>query len=239
MLGRWDKRRRFRLFDFVLAGNKYAELSNKYKVCLATQSSIERLNSLTEVSNHWEAPISLSVFVAGNELSLVELYVNYLTLCFPETMDRVSLHYVISPDHPPTTEQPNIAIYENCDDPEGVLKELLTYQSNETKKWKETMLYPQNILRNQARSNCHTSHVLVTDIDIIPSYGMTEGIDLFLKRELCDNLCAYVVPVYEVSENASFPMSKSDIINLHNLKLARPFHEKIFSVAQSSTDYKR
>jgi N-acetyllactosaminide beta-1,3-N-acetylglucosaminyltransferase len=86
-LGRWDQRRMYKVFDFVIHGEKFTELSEKLNVTLATQSSIEKIFSLVQgkcrfgcyydfciiyffppttphsiVSHHWTGAIS----VAGN-----------------------------------------------------------------------------------------------------------------------------------------------------------------------------
>lgn len=57
--GRYDDSRQFKYFDFAAIGNRFDELTKKYKVCLATQSSLERLSSLVSVASHWNGPISV------------------------------------------------------------------------------------------------------------------------------------------------------------------------------------
>lgn len=47
-LGRWDTRRMYKVFDFVVVGEKFVELSEKFNVTLATQSSIEKIFSLVQ-----------------------------------------------------------------------------------------------------------------------------------------------------------------------------------------------
>lgn len=47
-LGRWDARRMYKVFDFAVVGEKFAELSEKLNVTLATQSSIEKIFSLVQ-----------------------------------------------------------------------------------------------------------------------------------------------------------------------------------------------
>lgn len=46
--------------------------------------------------------------------------------------------------------------------------------------WRYKLPYPQNLLRNLARKNCHTKYVFLTDVDIIPSRGMAEHLNDFL-----------------------------------------------------------
>jgi beta-1,4-glucuronyltransferase 1 len=47
-LGRWDQRRLYKVFDSAVVGEKFVELSEKFNVTLATQSSIEKIFSLVQ-----------------------------------------------------------------------------------------------------------------------------------------------------------------------------------------------
>lgn len=48
MLGRWDARRMYKVFDHAVVGAKFVELSEKFNVTLATQSSVEKIFSLVQ-----------------------------------------------------------------------------------------------------------------------------------------------------------------------------------------------
>lgn len=50
-LGRWDKTRTYKIHDNAFVGNEFTELSDKFSVCIATQSSLERLGSLVSEGN--------------------------------------------------------------------------------------------------------------------------------------------------------------------------------------------
>ena len=237
-LSRWDSKYRYKFFHIIWPGNTFLEVSEKYAVSIATQSSLEKLHSIVEVSRHWTGPISLAVFVAGEEFSLTELYVSYLRHCFPHVKDQISFHLAYSYDYPPS-DGPNFAFdyKKDCSNPEVVLLELLNLRSPKTTEWKNSSLYPQNHLRNQARINCQTEYIYLIDVDIIPCIGMADNLDQFLRNSQCDKLCAYVIPVYEVDEKAGFPRNKSEMLKLTKDKKARPFHQKIYATAQSATDY--
>lgn len=62
--GRWDSRRMVKTFDNVII----AEQKQSGMVCLATQCSIDRLPSIVELANNWNGPISIAIYVAGEEL---------------------------------------------------------------------------------------------------------------------------------------------------------------------------
>jgi N-acetyllactosaminide beta-1,3-N-acetylglucosaminyltransferase len=239
-LSRSDSTHRYNFLDFIWTGNKFIELSKKYTVSIATQTSLDRLHSIVDVSRHWTGPISLAVFVAGEELRLTEIYITYLRQCFPQVKDQVSFHLAYSMNYPPI-DAINLAIdyKQNCSNPEAVLSDLLKYRSSRTIVWIENMPYPQNHLRNQARKNCQTQYIYLIDVDIIPSIGMTDILDQFLRNSQCEKLCAYVIPVYEIDDKAEFPRNKSEILKLAKDGMARQFHQKVYKPAQFATNYSR
>lgn len=241
--GRWDASRQYKYFDFASIGHRFDDLSREYSVCLATQSSLERLYSLVSVVEHWNGPISLAVFVAGNdELYLLQLYLSYLQNCFAAIRESVTIHLAYPKNRPPTLVRKYLkSDYTNfiCDQPEMTLKKLMKFRSAETTKWRIKNAYPQNHLRNLARKGCQNDHVFLTDIDIIPSINFTQNLDTFLKKTTCTKLCAYVVPTYEIDSRAKFPRSKVDLIRLSKKGLARPFHHKVFIYNQFATNFSR
>lgn len=245
MHGRWDGSRQFKYFDFASIGNRYDELTKQYKVCLATQSSLERLYSLVSVASHWTGPISLAVYVAGDdELYLLQLYLSYLQNCFAAIRDSVTIHLAYPIKRAPKTVRKFLkSDYSNfmCDQPELTLKKLMKFRTTDTIKWRLKNAYPQNHLRNLARKGCQNDFVFLTDIDIIPSINFTYNMDQFLRKSHCPNQakCAYVVPTYEIDNRAKFPQTKADLLRLSKRGLARPFHHKVFIYNQFATNFSR
>ena len=239
-LSRSDSKHRYKFLDFIWHGNKFLELSKKYTVSIATQSSLDKLHSIVEMSRHWTGPISLAVFVAGEEFRLTDIYISYMRQCFPNVKDQISFHLAYSWDYPPS-DGPNLAFYykEDCSNPEAVLSDLLKLRSPQTIQWRNNTPYPQNHLRNQARTNCQTEYIYLIDVDIIPSIGMADNLDQFLRKSQCDKLCAYVIPVYEVEENASFPRNKSEMLKLAKNRIARRYHQITYPYAHNATNYNR
>uniref|UniRef100_A0A182J4D2 Beta-1,4-glucuronyltransferase 1 n=1 Tax=Anopheles atroparvus TaxID=41427 RepID=A0A182J4D2_ANOAO len=242
-LGRWDTRRLYKIFDFAVVGERFPELSGSYSVCLATQSSLEKIYSLVQVSHHWSGPISTAIFAAGNdELYLLQLYLSYLRLCFRPIRERVSFHLVLPRDRTPThLKSVHVSDFTkfDCAKPEATLNDLLKLRKPDTSKWRIKNPYPQNHLRNVARKGCQSSHVFLTDVDIVPSVSFAEQLDKFLRRQKPHHLTAFVVPTYELDERVRFPRNKTDLIRLANKGLARPFHHKVFIYNQFATNFSR
>lgn len=239
-LGRWDSSHTYKMYDFSIVGDQFTMLSEQYKVCLATQGSLERLSMLAQVAHQWTGAISAAVFAAGEELALLKYYISFLRKCYPVVRNRISFHLAVPAERPAHfgLAIPDLSILD-CSTPEGSLTKLLKHRFPETVKWRLKHPYPQNHLRNLARRNCQSSYVFLTDVDIIPSAGLTDSLDAFLRTVRCKGLCAYVVPTYELDDRVRFPRNKTDLIRLANKGLARPFHHKVFIYNQFATNFSR
>lgn len=239
-LGRWDNRLEYKLFDNILTGERYSSLSDTHKTCLATQSSLEKIASLIEVSSTWNGPISLATFAASDdELSALLLYILFLRECNAKIREQVTFHFAYSKDRRPNKVKIDLDKLEemSCSNPVGVLQYLIKQYLKGTSKWRTKLPYPQNHLRNLARKNCQSKFVFLTDVDIIPSRNMTEKLDVFLEKAKCGGLCAYVIPTYEIDERVRFPPNKTELVRLANKGLARPFHHKVFIYNQFATNF--
>lgn len=240
-LGHWDNRHQYKYFDNIQIGERFTDLSDEFTVCLATQSSIEKIHSVFQVASHWSGPMSMAVFAAGDELNLVLLYITYLRQCFVEIRDRVNFHLAVPKDRIPTSIQLDISYLDqmDCSKPDITLQQLLKKRTSATSKWRLKNPYPQNHMRNLARKNCQSNFVFLTDVDIIPSIRLAEELDKFLRKVTCKGRCAYVIPTYELDERVRFPPNKTELVRLANKGLARPFHHKVFIYNQFATNFSR
>ncbi|XP_022919766.1 beta-1,4-glucuronyltransferase 1 [Onthophagus taurus] len=241
-LGRWDNSRNYKYFDNLLIGEEFAELGDKFSVCLATQSTVERLFSIAEVANQWAASISLAVFAAGDdELKILLVYIIYLRQCFANIKNKVTFHLAVPKGRMPTSNEIDINDLPNmdCTKPEITLNQLLKRRSSATEKWRNKHPYPQNHMRNLARKHCGSGYVFLTDVDVIPSNKQAELLNEFLKETDCDGKCAYVIPTYELDDRVAFPPNKSELVRLANKGLARPFHQKVFVFNQFATNFSK
>ncbi|RLU26729.1 hypothetical protein DMN91_000526 [Ooceraea biroi] len=240
-LGRWDARRIFRTFDSILVGSHFAELSQTHRVCLATQSSVEKLHSLVQVALHWTGPMSVALYAAGDdEFEVLQRYLVYLTRCYESIRQRVVFSLAVPRTRPPR-KQPRVFELPDavdCAKPEATLNELATRIPSEQTNWRIRNVYPQNHMRNLARKNCQTEYVFLTDVDIVPSFNLTVALDEFLAADKCEK-CAYVIPTYELDTRVRFPQNKTELIRLARKGLARPFHQKVFIHNQFATNFTR
>ncbi|KAL7737488.1 hypothetical protein ACLKA6_007622 [Drosophila palustris] len=240
--GRWDNQHLYKIKDFAVVGDHYAESSESTLICLATQSSVERLYSLPQVADNWRGPLSVALFAAGNEeYTVLRYFVTYMRLCFPNIMANATFHILVPRefDNLPRvlTESNNIKNKYNCQYPERTLKALLKLRSVKTLEWRQKNTYPQNHMRNVARKGCQTKYVFLTDVDIIPSINSVVLLNNFFKTAVCEGNCAYVIPTFEIDVRANFPRAKENLLGLIKKGLARPFHEKVFIYNQYATNF--
>ena len=99
-------------------------------------------------------------------------------------------------------------------------------QSAEYTKWRSPLEYPQNLMRNIAKSGCQTNFTFVPDVDMIPNAGLDLSLENFLMKEQKCAKCAFVVPVYEISTKAThLPNNKTELVSYIKANMARQFHQ--------------
>ncbi len=209
-LGRWDNSRRFLIRDYVWVGRQFYSTAVNQDVCLATQSSLDRIHSLTEMADHWRGAISIAVYLDGDEeVLLFRRIVQHLGRCHPDLFANIAFHLVSAPTQQipspaaasagssststsatwpedeglPSGSRPLDpgSIRLNCSGPSTGLDWLLNGHPSLSAKWASTSrLYPQNLMRNIARKACPSQYVLLLDVDVIPSYNMAEAVAQFL-----------------------------------------------------------
>jgi hypothetical protein len=74
-------------------------------------------------------------------------------------------------------------------------------------KWREQYAFPQNHLRNTAKTNCRTEYALVPDLDMIPADSLRKDLETFFAGEdgTCEDgqRCVFVVPTYELHDDVT------------------------------------
>lgn len=237
---RTDHRRNYFIHDSVVMGNAWASQSSLGYVTLATQSSVDRLHWLLEVSESWKAPISVSVFVPGIDYYIAKVYIAYLRLCSPVIRTNATFHFVYHRDMAPQESISYPKHYvPSCTRSAETLPLIMRYRTSSFRRWWTQALYPQNHLRNAARQGCLTTYHFLTDIDIIPVSGLANDLQAFLSREeqrICQK-CVYVVPTYEMPEKLPIPRSKAELLERVHRKQGRPFHAKVFIHNQYATNH--
>ena len=93
---------------------------------------------------------------------------------------------------------------------------------------KEAIVYPHNVLRNVARSAVYNEFFLLIDIDLLPSSGLRRDFVNFITKQQKwddhDDNIVYIVPAFEMDEKHELPKTKTELSDLHERKLLRPFH---------------
>lgn len=250
---RYDASRRFAIRDFALVGANFHATAVNQNVCLSTQSSLDRLISLPEATDHWRGAVSVAVYVDADEVRVFERVVRHLRRCHADLVSNMAFHIVsaarqsVSSGTSPLSgwtsadasdESGNNATI-NCTDPSEALGWLLRERPSLSAKWESGRAYPQNLMRNVARKGCPGQYVMLLDVDVIPSYDMADQVAKFLSSAPDCPKCAYVVPTYELDYSAEFPTNKSQLLAYESQGRAQPFHHKAFRYNQYASNLTR
>ncbi|KAJ9590757.1 hypothetical protein L9F63_016273 [Diploptera punctata] len=235
------------IYDVV----KYSssENSNNIGVTYCTHATPEFVYNIVEIVRRWEGPVSIAVYAPYTDAALTLIVINHLCHCYPE-MSKLSLHLIYPVNYPP--------IFSSINNP-TVLDSKIRPQPNfvdcsapreplHTFRQSEGLTYPVNVARNVARTAATTPHVLVSDVELLPSRDLVPGFISMLSRfrrkriegdgmdaELSPPLpvmpeprmkkFVFVLPVFEVDENElEVPATKEELLDLYAQSKAVYFH---------------
>ena len=196
---------------------------NFHDVTLVTQCSVNRLYNLKELSFRWNGPISIAVFIPGQEAGFAFDAIEGLKKCYPDTIAKqVSFHLAYPSNHEADISGRNSLEYKSCQD---LLKIIENYgEAN----YEHSIPYPHNVLRNAARNGVTTEFVFLIDVDVLPSIDLRSNFIAYAHR---NNLIGnkkekrvYVVPVFEIKQGYPVPMTKRALLDANADGLVRPFH---------------
>ncbi|CAG9819573.1 unnamed protein product [Phaedon cochleariae] len=195
-------------------------------ITYATHVTADFMNYIPELVRYWDGLISIAAFVPDLDVALVLRQLNQYCYCLPG-MARVSLHLVIDKTLPPSRKDVYFTKPDSCEVEDS--SQLQTYRNVD-----EKVMYPINVCRNAARTAALTEHVLVSDIQLMPSGNLArsflEMIDQY-KLADCQNR-VFVLPIFEVEEGQEIPRTKERLQELIGQEKAVYFHRHICSHCQ-------
>ncbi|XP_034246266.1 beta-1,4-glucuronyltransferase 1-like [Thrips palmi] len=192
--------------------------------------------NILEIVRRWDGPVSIAAYVPDYDATLSLLLFQRMCQCLPE-MARVSVHFVFPEESPPVfpkSSQVSFSSLESidafikfpadCSCPEAVLNGTLR-----TFREESGLTYPVNVARNVAREASHTSHVLVSDVELMPSLNMVQSFRLLLKSYIPAQASparhVFVLPVFEIESRVrTIPSTKEELQHLYNEGQAVYFH---------------
>lgn len=227
-----EKRDHYQIFFFQFdslrqpAANGVTFTNNS--VTIATHGSPNNLHYLPGLVERWTGPISVAVISNPAEFQMTLSFIHRLAECYPDISRRVRFQ-LAQPIHTssnitvPSFFNRSIAI--SCRN----IHESLQVQFNSTKNFAQTSLpFPNNFLRNLARSDAMTNYILSVDMDVLPSVGLYSQTAKFLKRlGGLKNLkkTALVLPIFESEEKGrDIPQAKRDLIVAIPQGAVRDYH---------------
>lgn len=225
-----------------------------FSVTYCTHATPEFLYHIVEIVKRWDGPVSLAIYAPFTDAGFSFAIMHQLCHCLPE-MSRLSVHLIFPITHPPVFTSAAFHSYDSnsnelqypnftdCSAPEVLVGGKL-----QTFRQREGLIYPVNVGRNVARKAAKTSHVLVSDVELLPSQDLVSAFLLMLSRfrkqrvegDIADidlnpllpimqesrtKNVVFVLPVFEVDEKESnVPRTKEELMELYAQNKAVYFH---------------
>ena len=90
---------------------------------------------------------------------------------------------------------------------------------------KNNLEYPVNVARMIARETATTHFILAADIELYPSSNLISDFLHMVHSNGILKKTVYVLPIFEMAENVTFPRNKSELAMLHKNKMVIVFHQ--------------
>ena len=217
-------------------------LESSVDITLISHCSLNNVHYIADLHTAWQGCLSVTLFCTNHEcVSATILGMSRLLHCMPSLRNNISYHLVYPFSHlnaKMTISSDNFS----CTSISSLFK------SSDTKTDSYSLgnvKYPNNLLRNVGINAAKTTHVIVVDIDILPSMNLREHFKQFQHKQI--NLgdesytkTVYVLPAFEImSSRTQVPHTKSTLVELVKRGFARSFYEDVCQKCQYNTDYKR
>ncbi|RXG52660.1 Beta-1,4-glucuronyltransferase 1, partial [Armadillidium vulgare] len=215
----------------------YLKAEEQYKinetVTYSTHTTSRFIKHVKELSERWDGPVSVAVFVPGYDFCSSIIQILKLRECGNHLIKRkVSWHIYWHKEFPPAIDWTKLDItpYINCS-----FNYMLPSRS-----WRyiKGLKYPINVGRNVARNASKTWFILPSDIELYPSKNLSNqfisfiGNENFTKKSNIGKLWprVYVVPVFEVQNK--IPDTKEELVAQVSRGDAIYFHRHVCSHCQ-------
>ncbi|CAB3996446.1 Hypothetical predicted protein [Paramuricea clavata] len=221
-------------------------------IVLASHCTGDHLHHLVSLTQVWQGPLSIAVFIPGYNLenTLSTLYILYG--CFIKVRRQVTIHLV----HPISVVlndsdlmfliRKSEEVHTKCS---KALKEIKNTNKNVGINYDRKIEYPNNLLRNTAKQGVASQYSLVVDIDMKPNQNLyTDFMNFARKNNLFDggnsfynDKSVFVLPAFEINSKKTddMPKDKSQLISLLDNGAVRPFYYDICWKCQRPTDYEK
>lgn len=208
---------------------------------ICSQSTVNNLHYLKNMSQTWDGPISVTVFTHGYDTVFALHTIAYMHACFETVKHSVSFHIAYPILHPPSNIKTILNMDMHCNNVES----LLTDKSKVN--YGDQIPYPHNILRNIAIEYSSTPYILMIDIDMVPSYDLNRLFQQFIRRRSIsagignnskDQKMVYVIPAFE-SRTHIGRCDKESLLKEWDLNNIRPFYEHVCWKCQKVTEYEK
>jgi len=215
---------------------------------LATHTTINNLHHLESLLTRWQNPLSVAIFAHGQDVRFATALVYALSFFCPQVQALVDFHLVCLSGEYASFPEHDREHLSGLDDCVSVFSRLESHRDRHRNYAIHggNVSYPNNLLRNVARSGTESSYVLVIDVDMAPSADLHPQFLAMMARRRPPQPAAaavaaaaevFVLPAFEIRHVRKLPATKAELVQLYQVGEVRPFYEELCPRCQAPTNY--
>ncbi|XP_028330383.1 beta-1,4-glucuronyltransferase 1 [Gouania willdenowi] len=205
---------------------------------LATHTTINNLHHLDSLLERWQNPLSVAIFANGQDVKFSTALAYALSVFCPQIQALVDFHLVCLSGETASFPEQDHEHFAGLEDCASVFSRLESHRDkHKNYAIGGNISYPNNLLRNVARSGTESSYILVIDIDMMPSSDLHQQfLDMMMRREVANDE-VFVLPAFEIRHARKMPSTKAELVQLYQVGEVRPFYEELCARCQAPTNY--
>lgn len=241
--GIFDNSGQYRVYKSLIKSDFTANLKpgsdpNSNILTLATHTTINNLHHLQSLLERWQNQLSVAIFAHGEDVRFATALVYALSFFCPQIQSLVDFHLVCLSGETASFPEKDREHFAGLEDCASVFSRLETHRD----KYKNydisgNISYPNNLLRNVARSGTESTYVLVVDIDMMPNADLHQQFLAMVTRREPVSDEVFVLPAFEIRHARKIPANKAELVQLYQVGEVRPFYEELCPRCQAPTNY--
>ncbi|PIC29854.1 hypothetical protein B9Z55_021298 [Caenorhabditis nigoni] len=219
-------------YNFLEATESFREADNLEPVSLVTHATSDMMGTIEKLTNSWDGPISLGIFIDSNSRNVLE-YLAEVYRCDVRFRRKMTVHFAFL-HKSSVSSAANCPIIEISNSKKNCQQFFASQDDLRTAIVGPFQNFPHNFMRNIARKGSKSDLHFLMDGDMIPSQHFAIKIKEIANR-IVDGKHKKVLTIrrFETESGMDIPTDIKKLLDSKKLQRTFEFHHRYFTAGYS------
>ncbi|CAO4381668.1 unnamed protein product [Caenorhabditis nigoni] len=219
-------------YNFLEATESFREADNLEPVSLVTHATSDMMETIEKLTNLWDGPISLGIFIDPNSRNVLE-YLAEIYRCDVRFRRKMTVHFAFLHKSSDSSDA-NCPIAEISNSKKTCQQFFASQDALRTAIVGPFQNFPHNLMRNIARKGSKSDLHFLMDGDMIPSQNFAIKIKE-IANQIIDGKHKKVLAIrrFETESGMDIPTDSKKLLDSKRLHRTFEFHHRYFTAGYS------